>query len=262
MAARHQGRRPTTPTRRSISAAPSLRTLVWVVLAVPAGLGLLTALFSSDHRGLHDRCAGTRVVRASRLRRRYARLMRLVALAFATVARRRLRSDRAGHVRFAAGLLLWWLLPRIGRRSAAAIIARLRRRLVERPASPSVTSASTDPGPVVIDEVMGMLDHAVPESRSAGAARSSASCCSASFDIVKPYPANGSSVCTAASASWPTMRWRRVYANLALRLADAGCCSDAGSSSCRHEGLDHRGRQRDADAVPRRHQLARRSPSG
>jgi uncharacterized RDD family membrane protein YckC len=42
-----------------------LRTLMWGVLAVPAGLGFLTALFSRDHRGLHDRFAGTRVVRAS-----------------------------------------------------------------------------------------------------------------------------------------------------------------------------------------------------
>ena len=42
-----------------------LRTLMWMVLAVPAGLGFLTALFSRDHRGLHDRFAGTRVVRAS-----------------------------------------------------------------------------------------------------------------------------------------------------------------------------------------------------
>jgi uncharacterized RDD family membrane protein YckC len=42
-----------------------LRTAMWVVLAVPAGLGFLTALFSRDHRGLHDRFAGTRVVRAS-----------------------------------------------------------------------------------------------------------------------------------------------------------------------------------------------------
>jgi uncharacterized RDD family membrane protein YckC len=42
-----------------------LRTLVWGVLAVPAGLGFLTALLSRDHRGLHDRFAGTRVVRAS-----------------------------------------------------------------------------------------------------------------------------------------------------------------------------------------------------
>lgn len=42
-----------------------VRTLVWAVLAVPAGLGFLTAFLSSDRRGLHDRCAGTRVVRAT-----------------------------------------------------------------------------------------------------------------------------------------------------------------------------------------------------
>jgi uncharacterized RDD family membrane protein YckC len=43
----------------------ALRTLIWVLLAVPAGLGLLTAVMSHDHRGLHDRFARTRVVRAS-----------------------------------------------------------------------------------------------------------------------------------------------------------------------------------------------------
>jgi uncharacterized RDD family membrane protein YckC len=42
-----------------------VRTLLWLVLAVPVGLGFLTALFSPDRRGLHDRFAGTRVVRAS-----------------------------------------------------------------------------------------------------------------------------------------------------------------------------------------------------
>ena len=41
------------------------RTVAWLVLAIPAGLGLLSACFSRDHRGLHDRFAGTRVVRAS-----------------------------------------------------------------------------------------------------------------------------------------------------------------------------------------------------
>ena len=41
------------------------RTVMWLLLAVPAGLGLLSALFDHDHRGLHDRFAGTRVVRAS-----------------------------------------------------------------------------------------------------------------------------------------------------------------------------------------------------
>lgn len=43
----------------------AIRTLVWTVLAAPAGLGLLSALGSEDHRGLHDRVAGTKVVRAS-----------------------------------------------------------------------------------------------------------------------------------------------------------------------------------------------------
>lgn len=43
----------------------TLRTLIWLVLAVPAGLGFLTALATSDRRGFHDRVAGTRVVRAS-----------------------------------------------------------------------------------------------------------------------------------------------------------------------------------------------------
>ncbi len=42
----------------------ALRTLVWLALAVPAGLGFLTAIPGRDHRGLHDRFAGTRVVRA------------------------------------------------------------------------------------------------------------------------------------------------------------------------------------------------------
>ncbi len=41
-----------------------VRTAIWVALAVPAGLGFLTAFPGRDHRGLHDRFAGTRVVRA------------------------------------------------------------------------------------------------------------------------------------------------------------------------------------------------------
>ena len=40
------------------------RTVAWLVLACPAGLGLLPTLLSHDGRGLHDRFAGTRVVRA------------------------------------------------------------------------------------------------------------------------------------------------------------------------------------------------------
>jgi uncharacterized RDD family membrane protein YckC len=40
-----------------------LRTVLWLILAIPAGLGFLTALFSSERRGLHDRFAGTRVIK-------------------------------------------------------------------------------------------------------------------------------------------------------------------------------------------------------
>jgi uncharacterized RDD family membrane protein YckC len=40
-----------------------VRELLWLGLAAPAGLGFLTVL-SRDHRGVHDRFAGTRVVRA------------------------------------------------------------------------------------------------------------------------------------------------------------------------------------------------------
>jgi uncharacterized RDD family membrane protein YckC len=45
-------------------AAAARRTLVWVALAVPAGLGFLSTL-GADRRGLHDRLAATRVVRAN-----------------------------------------------------------------------------------------------------------------------------------------------------------------------------------------------------
>ncbi|HMF97767.1 MAG TPA: RDD family protein [Vicinamibacterales bacterium] len=41
-----------------------LRTVMWVLLAIPAGLGFFSAIVSRNHRGLHDRFAGTRVVRA------------------------------------------------------------------------------------------------------------------------------------------------------------------------------------------------------
>jgi uncharacterized RDD family membrane protein YckC len=40
----------------------TLRALLWIVLALPAGLGLLSVML--DGKGLHDRLAGTRVVRA------------------------------------------------------------------------------------------------------------------------------------------------------------------------------------------------------
>lgn len=40
------------------------RAAAWLIAVVPAGVGLLPALFSADGRALHDRLANTRVVRA------------------------------------------------------------------------------------------------------------------------------------------------------------------------------------------------------
>ena len=53
---------PATPRGTLDVGRALVREMLWLVLAVPAGLGFLT-IFSSDHRGLHDRFAGTRVVR-------------------------------------------------------------------------------------------------------------------------------------------------------------------------------------------------------
>lgn len=39
------------------------RTLLWAFMALPGGLGLLSALLTPDRRGLHDRLSGTRVIR-------------------------------------------------------------------------------------------------------------------------------------------------------------------------------------------------------
>lgn len=56
----------TTESRSSLDVGrASVRTLIWVLLAIPAGLGFATAFYRRDHRGIHDRFAGTRVVRAS-----------------------------------------------------------------------------------------------------------------------------------------------------------------------------------------------------
>lgn len=41
-----------------------LRTLAWFLLLAPAGMGLFSVMLDGDRRGLHDRLAATRVVRA------------------------------------------------------------------------------------------------------------------------------------------------------------------------------------------------------
>jgi uncharacterized RDD family membrane protein YckC len=53
-----------TGTREQVDVPHSLlRTALWLLLAIPGGLGFLTALLSAERRGLHDRFAGTRVIK-------------------------------------------------------------------------------------------------------------------------------------------------------------------------------------------------------
>jgi uncharacterized RDD family membrane protein YckC len=44
--------------------AAVLRAAIWILTVLPAGIGLLPAIFTADHRAVHDRLAGTRVVKA------------------------------------------------------------------------------------------------------------------------------------------------------------------------------------------------------
>jgi len=57
---------PAAPNTRLDLPRALVRTAVWSVLLLPAGLGLITAIFNDDRRGLHDRVAGTKVVRVTR----------------------------------------------------------------------------------------------------------------------------------------------------------------------------------------------------
>ena len=52
------GRAPTLPHAL-------LRSVLWLILAIPAGLGLASVFLDAEKRGLHDRFARTRVVRAT-----------------------------------------------------------------------------------------------------------------------------------------------------------------------------------------------------
>ena len=156
----------------------------------------------------------------------------------------------------AAGCVLWWIFqprPRSGRRDRRAV----RRSDRGAAASPSGISGGADPGQVVIDEVMGMLItlfmNPVGWQRALVAFFLFRVCSTSSSPILR----TASRSCTAASASWPTTRWRRsTRISRFARSCRAWSGVDLLHWTADHEGLHPRGRQRNADAVPRRHELA------
>ena len=114
------------------------------------------------------------------------------------------------------GLLLWWLLPHTLITQLVVVVGLF---------AVGTWSASeaerhfgdTDPGPVVIDEVMGMLATLVLAPESWLAAGLGFFLFRAS-DIVKPYPANRLERLHGGVGIMADDLMAAVYANLALRV--------------------------------------------
>ena len=142
--------------------------------------------------------------------------MRFVALALAT-------SGGVGYIPFApgtfgslAGLLLWWLLPGTLPIQLTVIVAIF----ILGSWSGSVAErhfASTDPGPVVIDEVLGMLVTLFLNPVGWGGAILGFLLFRAS-DIIKPYPANKLEQLHGGVGVMADDLMAGIYANLALRV--------------------------------------------
>jgi len=142
--------------------------------------------------------------------------MRLVALALAT-------SFGIGYVPYApgtfgsaVGLLLWWLLPHAvsGQLAAIAIVFVLGSwsgNIAER------HFGAIDPGPVVIDEVMGMwITLLLNPVGWQGAVI--AFFLFRLFDVFKPYPADRLERIPGGVGVMADDGMAAIYANLALRL--------------------------------------------
>ena len=141
--------------------------------------------------------------------------MVFVALALAT-------SLGVGYVPFApgtfgslAGLLLWWLLPP----SLTIQLTVIVGLFVLGSWSAGVAErhfASTDPGPVVVDEVMGMLI-TLFLNPSGWVSVSLGFLLFRAFDVVKPYPANRFENLHGGVGVMADDAMAAVYANIALR---------------------------------------------
>ena len=139
------------------------------------------------------------------------------ALAFATCLGLGYVPFAPGTFGSAAGLLVWAVLPQSAAAHAAAIVlifalGAWSGGIAER------HFRATDPGPVVIDEVMGMLTTLFMNPVGWRGALG-AFLLFRLFDIVKPYPANRLERLPGGLGVMADDFMAGVYANLALRLA-------------------------------------------
>lgn len=139
----------------------------------------------------------------------------LIALAFATSLGIGYVPIAPGTFGSAAGLLLWWLLPD----SPAVQLATIVSLFLIGSWSGSVAErhfGRTDPGPVVIDEVMGMLITLFLNPVGWIGALTGFFLFRLA-DVVKPYPANRLEHLPGGIGVMADDGMAAIYANLALR---------------------------------------------
>jgi phosphatidylglycerophosphatase A len=142
--------------------------------------------------------------------------MKGLAVMVATVAGVGYAPVAPGTFGSAAGLIVWWLLPASNAVHAAAIVAifiagTLAATQAER------HFAMTDPGAVVIDEVLGMLVTLFLNPVGIGGALLGFLLFRV-FDIVKPFPARQFERLPDGLGVMADDGMAGVYANLALRV--------------------------------------------
>ena len=141
----------------------------------------------------------------------------LLALAVATSFGVGFAPAAPGTFGSAAGLVLWWLLPPTVTVQAIAIVALF----VLGSWSGNVAEhyyGRTDPGQVVIDEVMGMLITLFMNPVGWRGALG-AFFLFRLFDVIKPYPANRLEKLPGGVGVMADDGMAAIYANLALRAA-------------------------------------------
>ncbi|MBS1820326.1 MAG: phosphatidylglycerophosphatase A [Acidobacteria bacterium] len=142
--------------------------------------------------------------------------MTFVALALATALGAGLAPRAPGTFGSAVGLLLWWVLPTSPAIQATAIVAVFVLGAWSGSAAERHYGRS-DPGQVVIDEVLGQLITLFLNPVGwAGALI--AFLLFRVFDIIKPYPANRLEALHGGVGIMADDAMAGVYANLALRV--------------------------------------------
>jgi phosphatidylglycerophosphatase A len=143
-------------------------------------------------------------------------VIKRLGLAIATVGGIGYAPVAPGTFGSAAGLLVWWLVPASPAVQAAAIVAIF----VIGSWSGSVAErhfGRTDPGQVVVDEVMGMLITLFLNPVGWMGALA-AFLLFRVFDVIKPYPANKLEQLHGGVGVMADDGMAAIYANLALRL--------------------------------------------